>query len=191
MGLSDDTVRAPLVTSEGFGRDVCGALPAAERREWLVTKGRWRPCVRDRRGPADGALPRPTHCCPRSTAGAHAAAHQARGDRRLSEHRVRDIRQSLGRRYGRADGLPPSRALPQGGHDARVDLRLCRRRLPLRVHRPLPPYLSARASALHMAHGLASHASTAPTPSCPTPSLVLNSWSSSRTSGSTIGSATR
>jgi len=39
MGLSDDTVIAPLVASEGFGHDVCGALPAAERREWLVTHG--------------------------------------------------------------------------------------------------------------------------------------------------------
>ena len=39
MRLPDDTLRAPLVTSKGFGRDVCGALPAGERREWLVTNG--------------------------------------------------------------------------------------------------------------------------------------------------------
>lgn len=57
MGLSNNTLRAPLVTSEGFGRDVCGALPAAERREWLVTNG----IARYACGPVAGLLTRRYH----------------------------------------------------------------------------------------------------------------------------------
>ncbi|MBS3783710.1 MAG: glycogen debranching enzyme N-terminal domain-containing protein, partial [Anaerolineae bacterium] len=39
MTLSSDVLRAPILAPVDFGREVCGCLPLAERREWLITNG--------------------------------------------------------------------------------------------------------------------------------------------------------
>ena len=107
-----------------WGREVCGDLAAAERREWLCTNGLGGFASGTVAGLADPALPRAPGRRARSRR--WAAPCSSPSSTRTSSTTaapVRARRQPLGRRQRRAPRLPGPRALPPRRHHAGVDLR--------------------------------------------------------------------